>query len=180
MAQQTIGSTHGSRGLISGLSHVGLVVSDVEQASRWFSDLLGLECVVRQRQANEYTRRLVGIDDAVLEVAEFLLPATASAGGPVTLELVQYVRPPNTVEERFERPARSHISFLVRDIFAEYDRLKGRGVEFVSPPVRITEGVNQGGYACYFLGPDGMTLELFQPTNSERQNSELDSQAVQG
>jgi catechol 2,3-dioxygenase-like lactoylglutathione lyase family enzyme len=38
------------------------------------------------------------------------------------------------------------------------------GVAFVNPPVAITEGANRGGYACYFHDPDGITLELLQPS----------------
>jgi catechol 2,3-dioxygenase-like lactoylglutathione lyase family enzyme len=52
---------------------------------------------------------------------------------------------------------------VVGDIGAEYQRLAGAGVEFVSPPVDISEGMNQGGRACYFKDPDGITLELYQP-----------------
>jgi hypothetical protein len=30
--------------------------------------------------------------------------------------------------------------------------------------VDITEGMNKGGRACYLKDPDGITLELFQPS----------------
>jgi catechol 2,3-dioxygenase-like lactoylglutathione lyase family enzyme len=39
-----------------------------------------------------------------------------------------------------------------------------RGVLFRNPPVAITEGTNAGGFACYFEDPDGITLELLQPS----------------
>ena len=32
------------------------------------------------------------------------------------------------------------------------------------PPVAITAGANLGGFACYFHDPDGITLELLQPS----------------
>jgi catechol 2,3-dioxygenase-like lactoylglutathione lyase family enzyme len=57
----------------------------------------------------------------------------------------------------------AHLSFVVGDIGAEYQRLAGNGVEFISAPVDISEGMNKGGRACYFKDPDGITLELFQP-----------------
>ncbi|MEV1179498.1 VOC family protein, partial [Nonomuraea sp. NPDC049784] len=40
------------------------------------------------------------------------------------------------------------------------------GVRFVNPPEAITAGVNRGGYACYFLDPDDITLELVQPPST--------------
>jgi hypothetical protein len=38
------------------------------------------------------------------------------------------------------------------------------GVSFRNPPVKITEGANKGGWACYLHDPDGITLELLQPS----------------
>ncbi|GAA3411488.1 VOC family protein [Streptosporangium vulgare] len=49
------------------------------------------------------------------------------------------------------------------DARAEYARLSAAGVRFVSPPNEITAGVNAGGFACYFLDPDEITLEFVQP-----------------
>ena len=147
--------------LFKGLSHFAFTVSDIDASVHWYEMILGLRLVARQRQDNAYTRQMVGFEDAVLEVAEFELDP-AHAG--LTLELIQYVRPPGG------RPSLAttnvgvaHLSFVVGDIGAEYQRLAGAGVEFVSPPVDISEGMNQGGRACYFKDPDGITLELYQP-----------------
>ena len=53
---------------------------------------------------------------------------------------------------------------MVDDVADRYARMRGRGVQFVSPPVAITQGVNRGGFTCYFRDPDGITLELVQPS----------------
>jgi catechol 2,3-dioxygenase-like lactoylglutathione lyase family enzyme len=42
--------------------------------------------------------------------------------------------------------------------------MRARGVAFVSAPVAITEGANRGGFTCYFRDPDGITLEMLQPS----------------
>jgi catechol 2,3-dioxygenase-like lactoylglutathione lyase family enzyme len=147
--------------LFKGVSHFAFTVSDIETSVHWYERVLGLRMVARQRQDNGYTRQMVGFDDAVLEVAEFELDP---GNGDLTLELLQYVSPPA------QRPSLStanvgvaHLSFIVADIDAEYRRLAGHGVGFISPPVEITEGMNEGGRACYLRDPDGITLELFQP-----------------
>jgi catechol 2,3-dioxygenase-like lactoylglutathione lyase family enzyme len=57
----------------------------------------------------------------------------------------------------------SHLALEVDDIDAVYRRMKAADIEFVSPPVLITEGINKEGYACYLRDPDGITLELVQP-----------------
>ena len=147
--------------MFGGLSHFAFTVSDIESSVHWYEMILGLRLVARQRQDNAYTRQMVGFADAVLEVAEFELdPRNAH----LTLELIQYVSPPG------DRPSLptvnvgvAHLSFIVADIDSEYRRLTGRGVEFISPPVDISEGMNKGGRACYLRDPDGITLELFQP-----------------
>lgn len=146
--------------MVEGLSHFAFTVSDIEASVHWDGTVLGLRLVARQPQDNEYTRKMVGLGDAVLEVAEFELDP-GHAG--LTLELLQYVSLPG------ERPSLStanvgtaHLSFVLADIDAEYRWLVGRYVDFVSPPVDITEGMNTGGRACYLRNPDGITLELFQ------------------
>lgn len=148
--------------MLSAYSHFSFVVHDIERSVCWYRDVLGLRLVARQRQDNEYTRRFVGVPGAILEVAEFALP-DGSATDDVLLELLEYVEP------RGERPAlrrqdvgNAHLSFVVDDIVAEHERLSQAGASFVTPPVRIEEGVNAGGWICYLCDPDGITLELFQ------------------
>jgi lactoylglutathione lyase len=149
--------------MLRAYSHFSFVVDDIERSVAWYRDVFGLRLVARQRQDNEYTRRFVGVPGAVLEVAEFALPEGA-AGDGVLLELLEYVEP------RGERPrlrrqdiGTAHLSFVVDDIAADHARLSGAGASFVTPPVRIEEGVNAGGWICYLADPDGITLELFQP-----------------
>lgn len=144
--------------------HFSFTVSDVEASVAWYTQVLGLELVHRQRQDNEYTRTLVGIPGAVLEVAQFKIPGVSPGLSTHMLELVEYVEPKGT-----ERPlptndvGTAHIAFLVTDIHREYARLRSHGVAFRNPPVEIMAGANRGGFACYFSDPDGITLELLQP-----------------
>jgi lactoylglutathione lyase len=146
--------------MVRGFSHFAFVVSDVERSAAWYRDVLGLEIVARQRQANAYTREFVGVPDAILEVAELAVPG----GGDILLELVEYAHPRGRAADlRTEDVGNAHASFLVEDIDAEHVRMVALGVTFVTAPVRITEGVNRGGGICYLKDPDGLTLELFQP-----------------
>jgi catechol 2,3-dioxygenase-like lactoylglutathione lyase family enzyme len=147
--------------LFKGLSHFAFTVSDIETSVHWYEVILGLRLVARQRQDNAYTRQMVGFAEAVLEVAEFEIdPQNAN----LTLELIQYVSPlGHRTSLSTVNVGVAHLSFIVADIESEYLRLAGLGVEFISPPVGISEGMNEGGRACYLKDPDGITLELFQP-----------------
>ena len=127
-------------------------------------DLLGFELVHRQVQDNAYTRRLVGYPDAVLEVAQLAAPGQPRGLSSHDLELVLYRSPvgrPRDAEIR--DPGQAHLAIAVGDAEAVYTRLLAAGVRFVTPPNAITAGVNAGGKACYFFGPDDIVHELLEP-----------------
>lgn len=84
------------------------------------------------------------------------------------VELVEYLDPRGVPSSaRRCDPGTAHLAFAVSDIEAVHARLLAHGVDFVSPPAHITAGVNTGGACCYFLDPDGHTLELVQPPAKE-------------
>lgn len=150
--------------------HFSFTVSDIETSVRWYRDVLGLELVHRQRQDNDYTRRLVGMPDAVLEVAQLRIGEASPAMSTHVLELVEYVEGAGErVPLRTNNVGVAHLAFVVTDIHDEYERLRSLGVEFRSPPVEIAAGVNRGGYSCYLSDPDGITLELIQPSRERQQ-----------
>jgi catechol 2,3-dioxygenase-like lactoylglutathione lyase family enzyme len=152
--------------MIADVLHFSFTVSDIERSVDWYTRVLGLELVHRQRQENEYTTILVGIPGAVLEVAQFAVPGVPPARSTHMLELVQYVAPPGHALGRLPSNVvgSAHLALLVTDIHERYERMLKQGVAFHNPPVAITEGANAGGFACYFRDPDAITLELLMPS----------------
>ena len=129
-----------------------------------------MELVHEQVQANEYTRSLVGYPDAHLKVAQLAIPRPGLGPSGHDLELVEYVVPRGVRQDPARyHPGSGHLAFAVVDIEAEYQRLGGAGVKFVSAPNRITAGINLGGATCYFLDPDEITLEMVQPPPNRMQ-----------
>lgn len=144
--------------------HFSFTVSDLDASVDWYTEVLGLELVHRQTQDNDYTRRLVGMPGAVLEIAQFRIPGVRLLLSTHMLELVEYRVP------RGERPPLptnnvgvAHLAFMVDNADAEHERLRARGVRFRDAPVEITAGANRGGKSAYFTDPDGITLEIVQP-----------------
>jgi catechol 2,3-dioxygenase-like lactoylglutathione lyase family enzyme len=150
--------------MMQGVWHFSFTVSDLDASVAFYTDLLDFELIHVQEQANEYTRRLVGYPDAHLRIAQLAVPGQPRGTSSHDLELVEYVSP------RGERgdagicnPGAAHLALTVDDIHARYEKLVAAGTRFYSPPNAITAGVNQGGYTCYFEGPDRIVLELVQP-----------------
>jgi catechol 2,3-dioxygenase-like lactoylglutathione lyase family enzyme len=150
--------------MLRAVNHVAFVVADVERSIEWYTRNFGFSIAVRQRQDNAYTRRLVGLPDAVLEVAHLRLPGVDSTRSP-TVELIQYVAPISTMRQNSDVNSigAAHLAFSVDDLWSMYQALREIGVEFYSPPIAIELGANKGGYTCYLADPDGNRLELFQP-----------------
>jgi lactoylglutathione lyase len=146
--------------------HFSFTVSSIERSVAWYTEVLGLELVHRQRQENPYTEKLVGIPGAVLEVAQFRIPDVSPGHSTHMLELVEYESPCGEVERgpATNEVGAAHLAFLVDDLPERYERMVAAGVAFRNPPVEITEGANRGGMAAYLHDPDGITLELLQPS----------------
>jgi catechol 2,3-dioxygenase-like lactoylglutathione lyase family enzyme len=151
--------------MISGFWHVSFTVSNLQTSVKWYTEVLGLELVYEQVQHNEYTSRLVAFPDAHLKVAQLRVPGLAVPVSRHHIELVEYIHPRGAdIPLDTNRTGVGHWAFIVDDIHAEFERLRGLGVRFKAErPVAIEAGVNKGGYTVYFLDPDGITLELIQP-----------------
>ena len=158
--------------VIADVLHFAFTVGDIERSVRWYTEVLGLQLVHRQRGDNAYTRTLVGVDDAVIEVAQFAIPDQPSRYSTHMLELIEYVAGSDatSAELPVNRIGTAHLALIVNDIHKRYERMVDAGVEFINPPVQVTAGVNEGGFACYLRDPDGITVELMQfgPERAQR------------
>lgn len=153
--------------MLVGVVHAGFTVSNLDRSVDWYCEVLGLELLSRQRNDNEYTRLLVGMEEAVLEIAFFRLPGAGAPSGQV-LELMQYIAPTGSKPSlRTNDVGVGHFALAVDDLTAEYERLRDLGVRFRNPPVTVSEGLNKGKAACYLLDPDDITIELIQPAPAE-------------
>ena len=151
--------------MIRGFWHVSFTVSDLDASVKWYTEVLGLEYVRSQEQANEYTEKLVAFKNAHLKVAQLRVPGDTIPLSRHHIELVEYVNPRGeNIPLDTNRTGVGHWAFMVDDIQKEFERMKAFGVKFkAEKPVAIEAGVNKGGFTVYFTDPDGITLELVQP-----------------
>src|SRR5215212_1871471 len=142
-----------------GVHHTGIVVSDLERSVAWYREVLGLELLTEPGPVAEGPELSagLGVPGAALRIATF------DVGGDV-LELLEYVAPASPVDRPLPQNALGshHVGFRVDDIRATYGELRAKGVEFLSPPQAIDEGILAGWRWAYFHDPDGITLELVE------------------
>jgi catechol 2,3-dioxygenase-like lactoylglutathione lyase family enzyme len=141
-------------------NHVGLTVSDLSRSIAFYRDLLGFNVAYERGEVTaDYMPRLVGIPGARLKIAGLDVPG-------LHLDLIEYLTPKGSTEaSRTPDIGNLHIGFTVDDLWAAYRRLAAAGVTFKSEPVSPTTGPNKGGWAVYFVDPDGVTLEMIQRPN---------------
>jgi lactoylglutathione lyase len=123
------------------LEHVGVMVSDLEISIGFYENVLGLDLLDRFA-ANE-TTDLAFLGDR--------------ASGQVIVELIC------GKDNRFPDEGKvHHIAFTVDRIEEEIERLRSLNVHFTNDEFFT---LANGSKYIFFKGPDGETLELFQPAS---------------
>src|SRR5437879_3509159 len=149
---------------ITGAHHTSFTVANLEKSLTFFRDVLGLEVVFTREVNSDYFGRIVGHPGCVVKAALLRIP-----GGNHHLELFEYLKPQGQVHEpRPCDPGSSHLALLTDDLPGLYEELRAKGASFVSEPVLITAGPNQGAYGIYMRDPNGILIEFFQPPERGR------------
>ena len=130
------------------IHHTGYTVSDLDRSLGFYRDLLGCEVVATQEKQGGYLAAIVGYPDAHVRMAHLRAPHSTHV-----IELFEYLAP-SPVDPR--NPSRlepcnvgtSHISFVVNDLDAVYERLTAAGVDFSAPRSTSTRGSTPGARRC--------------------------------
>lgn len=132
--------------MITGLDHIAIAVPDLEKAIERFKDDFDL-----QFDGTE------DVESAVTSTAFFPVPATS-------IELVHPLRGKGPIAKYLEKKPGGihHLCFRTNDIYADVERLKAKGYQFLS------DEPSPGAHDCLviFIHPkscDGVLVELSQP-----------------
>lgn len=145
-------------GDVVGYSHVGITVSDMDQALGFYRDGLGLELVSDGGYDAPYLHAILGVPFASIRIARLQVPGIGH------IELLDYL---GTAKEKRSadpsRPASGHLALNVTDLDAALARLAAAGFTPVSDAgVLVDRGVNVGSLVAYIADPDGYFIELIQ------------------
>jgi catechol 2,3-dioxygenase-like lactoylglutathione lyase family enzyme len=147
--------------MLTGFAHTAICVSDVTEATRWYSDVLGLRVLsppyemtgeAIERDMGELVSSPVVIraailgvdaDDRVLELIEY--PGVGTPG-------VHNGRPMVT------RPGLTHVGLVCDDIVRTRAELEGRGVSFLTSGIADVAGLR----TTWFHDPWGTVFILME------------------
>jgi len=145
--------------MIERINHMSITVKDLDNVIRWFRDVLGCTNIWDPYEyKGEFIETVTGIPGAHLRVQKVQVQ-------DFVLEFIQYLSPPGKeLRGNTNDAGYPHIGMVVDDIQTMYESLKNKGVQFKSPPFRVTDKTNpmRGWQLVYLWGPEGMTLEFVQ------------------
>ena len=140
--------------MIVQLDHINIVVSNLQQARDFF---LAFGCFEQDRAHlhGAWISTIVGLEAVDAEYLALSFPGSA-----LTIELIEYHQPQSPAETNLHQANRlgfRHLAVAVQDIEGEVARLAERGIHCRSS---IQTFSKSGKKLVYFLGPDGILLEL--------------------
>ena len=139
--------------MIIGLHHVAISVPDLDAGIGFYAGLLGFEVVERAEFDGSFRKadQAIGLSGVAARMAMLKAPNAF-------VELWEYRHP--EPEDRTARPCDlgyPHMALQVREIAAEYTRLKAGGMRFVGEPVDFGNAS-----AIYGRDPFGNVIELYE------------------
>jgi catechol 2,3-dioxygenase-like lactoylglutathione lyase family enzyme len=117
-----------------------ITVRDVERSRRFYTDVLGGETV----RAGEPAYVALANSWIIINVG----------GGPTDDKPTVILEPPSDLDR-----ASSFLNLRVSDVHALYEEWRGRGAEFLTPPIQRETEIR-----CYIRDPDGYLIEVGQTT----------------
>lgn len=141
------------------VAHIGVPVTDMERALKFYRDALGLKFQFTREVSGDHISGGVQVPDAKIQI-------TLLEAGNTIIELLQYLNPVGRPFDRQNNDAGSmHITFTVTDIEGTYKRLQELGYSCNQAPYPSS---HPEGWAWFYArDPDGMTVEFNGPIKSE-------------
>lgn len=142
-----------------GIDHIGITVPDLDEAERFFVDVLGAELIytLGAKQADDdWMLTTLGVHPrTVIREIRFL-----RLGNGSNVELFKY----DAADAQAPEPRNSdigghHLALYVDEMDAAIEHLRAHDVEIMGGPVR-SAGASEGQRWLYFRSPWGMQFEL--------------------
>ena len=152
---------------LAGTEHIGFTVPDLDEAERFFVDVIGCELIYSlgpfaQDDGDWMAEHLAVHPRTVMRELRFF-----RCGHGPNFEVFQY----EPADGQAPVPRNSdlgghHLAFYVEDLDAALDHLRAHGIRILGEPT-YSKGASEGQRWVYFLSPWGMQFELVSFPNGK-------------
>jgi catechol 2,3-dioxygenase-like lactoylglutathione lyase family enzyme len=142
---------------VRSVSHTGLTVSDLDEALRFWTEVLGFESLGSGEFGGTFVESSIGVPGAHVRAA------MVSKDG-ASIELVQFTAPEDrkTMRPRPCDVGSFHVAVEVDDIEAVAETCAGHGWDMPGRIETYSEGSLAGTKVVYLFNDDGTVIELIQ------------------
>jgi catechol 2,3-dioxygenase-like lactoylglutathione lyase family enzyme len=153
--------------MLTGFAHAAVCVPDVEEATRWYRDVLGLSVL---SPPYEMSGDAIEEDMGELVASPVVVKAAIVGLGADdhVLELIEYPRAevaePAAGRPVITRPGITHVGLVCDDVIATRRELEGRGVTFLVGGVAEVAGLR----TTWCSDPWGTVLILVEKEHGDR------------
>lgn len=141
---------------IAGVEHIGLIVPELQTATRFFAEVLGAEHLYDVGPFPEHEEWMAGHLAGAAGAHIHRMRVLAIANGPA-IELIELT---HTSGQPDAAPAGWHVAFYVESMDVAVSALRAHGCQILSGPVEMTQGPSAGLAWLYFRAPWGQQLEF--------------------
>ena len=140
--------------MIKDIRHTGIVVVDLRSSLYFYRDLLGFRIEKEKQEKSEFIDKILGLSGAEITTVKMVSPHGQM------IELLKY----HTHSEK-QKPRKiyeigiSHLAFTVDDLDMKYERLKDKGIKFISSP-RLSP--DKYAKVAFCRAPEGTFIELVE------------------
>ena len=141
---------------MTGIRHIGIVVSDLGRSLSFYQDVFGLEVTWDRVESGPALDSQLGMQG--VEVRTVKMRGTSDA---TQIELLSFRRPyaENDVAGTLTRRGLTHIALAVSDADEVYDRLGATHCKATAPPSPSADGFAK---VFFCTDPDGVFLEVVE------------------
>jgi catechol 2,3-dioxygenase-like lactoylglutathione lyase family enzyme len=153
--------------VLTGIAHAAVCVPDVEEAVRWYTEVLGLRLL-----SPAYTVKGSQIEQDMGELLPSPVVVKAAIVGfepdDRVLELIEYptahVAPPEPGQPSVTRVGITHVGLVCDDLASTRAELEHRGVAFLTSGVAAVAGL----HTTWCCDPWGTVIILLEKRHSDR------------
>ena len=150
--------------MLTGLAHTAVCVPDVDEAVRWYSEVLGMG-VLSPPYVMEGSEIEFDMGELIPSPVVVKAAIVGFAGNDHVLELIEYpAAPGRPLRRALVDQGPSHVGLLCDDLAATRAHLEAQGVVFLTAGNAGVAGLR----TCWFADPNGVVFILMEKSKADR------------